>query len=108
MPLSNVNSVIGEANPGKTNRRPHIQDESAPVTAETPAETGHHTHTHKASDIHYKHTIDAAHTHLITLLFLMYMLETDPLPVLRFTLNRWFKGQPLAYPQEASSHLDAH
>ncbi|XP_075999454.1 patatin-like phospholipase domain-containing protein 7a isoform X2 [Genypterus blacodes] len=36
VPLSNVNSVIGETNPGKTIRRPHFQDESA---NESPMET---------------------------------------------------------------------
>ncbi|KAF7658943.1 hypothetical protein LDENG_00005450 [Lucifuga dentata] len=39
VPLSNVNNVMGEANPGKTNRRPHFQDESATGTTEIPTET---------------------------------------------------------------------
>ncbi|KAM7393057.1 hypothetical protein PAMA_007940 [Pampus argenteus] len=39
MPLSNVNSVIGEVNSGKTTRRLHFQDELPAGTAESPVET---------------------------------------------------------------------
>ncbi|XP_071396890.1 patatin-like phospholipase domain-containing protein 7 [Centroberyx affinis] len=39
VPLSNVNIVVGEANPGKINRRPHFQEESPTGTTEPSSET---------------------------------------------------------------------
>lgn len=41
MPLSNINSVMAEANSGKTPRRLHFQDELPAGTTESPTETGH-------------------------------------------------------------------
>ncbi|XP_022624375.1 patatin-like phospholipase domain-containing protein 7 isoform X4 [Seriola dumerili] len=40
VPLSNINSVMGEANSGKTTRRLHFQDELSGGATESPAETG--------------------------------------------------------------------
>lgn len=48
MPLSNINSVMADANSLKTTRRLHFQDELPAGSMESPAETGHlviHTHT---------------------------------------------------------------
>ncbi|XP_071754787.2 patatin-like phospholipase domain-containing protein 7a [Centroberyx gerrardi] len=39
VPLSNVNIVVGEVNPGKINRRPHFQEESPTGTTEPSSET---------------------------------------------------------------------
>uniref|UniRef100_A0A4W6CAG7 lysophospholipase n=1 Tax=Lates calcarifer TaxID=8187 RepID=A0A4W6CAG7_LATCA len=52
VPLSNINSVMADANSLKTTRRLHFQDELPAGSMESPAETGHlviHTHTLKKS-----------------------------------------------------------
>lgn len=94
VPLTNINSVMAEANSGKTTRRLHFQDELPTGTTESPTETGHtHTHTH-------------THTHLNT--FCPVFVETYPMLALHFTINRWYKGQPFKQLQEAAIRSDAH
>lgn len=88
MPLSNVNSVMGEVNSGKMTRRLHFQDELPAGTMESPIETGH------------------ALAHNLKLLFVV--LRLIQCWYFSFTLNRWCKGQPFKQLQEAAIHLNAH
>uniref|UniRef100_A0A671W841 lysophospholipase n=1 Tax=Sparus aurata TaxID=8175 RepID=A0A671W841_SPAAU len=75
VPLSNINSVMAEANSGKTPRRLHFQDELPAGTTESPTETGHslphiilNTHTYTIVPcvvlrlIHQKKSVTMQHT----------------------------------------------
>ena len=97
--MSNINSVMGEVNSGKTTRRLHFQDELPAGTTESPTETGHtQTHTHTS--------LTMLSTHIYCTIVLC--VETNPVLALHLTINRWSKGQPFKQHQEAAIHLDAH
>uniref|UniRef100_A0A668AG21 lysophospholipase n=1 Tax=Myripristis murdjan TaxID=586833 RepID=A0A668AG21_9TELE len=89
VPLSNVNSVIGEATPGKINRRQHFQEELPTGSSETSTETGH-----PLSPAHINHT-----NHKLKL-FAIRVMVPDPLLIVYLILNRWCKGQPSKHLQE--------
>lgn len=97
VPLSNINSVMGEATTGKTTRRLYFQDElpaGTAGTAESPTETGH---TLIILNIHCTRTFEIV-LHVVLRLIHCW----------HFTISRWCKGQSFKQLQEAAIHLDAH
>uniref|UniRef100_A0A671W7G8 lysophospholipase n=1 Tax=Sparus aurata TaxID=8175 RepID=A0A671W7G8_SPAAU len=115
VPLSNINSVMAEANSGKTPRRLHFQDELPAGTTESPTETGHSlpqkksvTMQHTPSEV-FHYTDCGGHSDAINLsksstilqaakrdLLLLFLLQDPSLLEGRVTLHQVKAGSVVA------------